>query len=304
MGVVLSLQAVDESRMEHARPTPRISVVTTSLNQAQYLPQALESVFTQRYPDLEYIVMDGGSTDGSVAVIERVAEQIAFWVSEPDDGQSAAINQGLGRARGDILTWLNSDDAFLPGTLALAARMLDPAKAQILHGDTIHVYEDGRKPYTTRMARSRHRLSLGWTATVIQPGSFFTRKAWEMTGPLDETLHYSMDWEWFFRAERAGVEFIAWDEPLSIYRMHDEQKTIADDPRRIEELRQLYRRLHGERGEHLYLATRGSRRGMMMRAMLKLNRSRRLEGPIVRACFPGLSLHYDPAEIESTVRML
>src|SRR5687767_5199473 len=98
-------------------PLPVISLVTPSLNQASFLERAIRSVIEQNYPNLEYIVMDGGSTDGSVDIIEEYSDRLAYWVSEPDGGQSAAINAGWSRSSGNVLAWLNSDDYLLPGTL-------------------------------------------------------------------------------------------------------------------------------------------------------------------------------------------
>jgi glycosyltransferase involved in cell wall biosynthesis len=283
---------------------PRISIVTPSFNQAAFLPETLASVFGQGYPNLEYIVMDGGSTDGSVGLIEAMADRLAYWVSEADDGQSAAINHGFRRATGDILGWLNSDDAYLPGALALAARTLDPQKAQILHGDTVYLSEETGRTKVSRVADIVTRLELDWTSTIVQPSSFMTRRAWELVGELDESLHYAMDWDWFLRAKRAGVEFVMRPQPLSVYRLHAAQKTTPSAAR-TKELRGVYRRHNGPRGERLYMATRGKRaQSFLMRGLLKLSPWRGVDDTIVRLVYPLLALRFTPREIESTVRML
>jgi glycosyltransferase involved in cell wall biosynthesis len=283
---------------------PRISIVTPSYNQAPYLFETFVSVLGQHYPQLEYVVMDGGSTDGSVEIIRQFEHQLAFWTSAPDRGQAAAINAGFARCSGDILAWLNSDDAYLPGALHVAARLLDSARAQVLHGDTIFFSEETRNSVATQIARNIDRLDPKWASTILQPSAFTTRRAWELTGPLDEELEYAMDWDWFIRARNAGVEFIPCHRPLSIYRRHGLQKTIPGQER-LRELRGIYRKYNGDRGEHLFVVTRGKRaQTLLMRALLKANPLPSLADAIVRACFPLLSLRYSPREIESTVRMV
>lgn len=144
-----------------ASSPPKISVITPSYNQAQFVEATLQSVLDQNYPNLEYIVIDGGSTDGSAEIIERYADQLTYWVSEKDSGQSQAINKGLRRATGDILCWLNSDDTFLPGTLAFVAEQLaDGSGTSAIVGDCAVVYLDGRPPVVVKGSYSGHHRLL------------------------------------------------------------------------------------------------------------------------------------------------
>src|SRR5579862_6186863 len=156
---------------------PKITVVTPSFRQAQFLETTILSVLGQCYPNLEYIIMDGGSDDGSVAIIESYASQLAYWQSKRDAGQADAINQGFARATGDILCWLNSDDFFLPGTLRTIARELGPFcnDPALLFGNCMYFREaDG----SARILRARRHSPefLRETDCIYQPSSFWTRK--------------------------------------------------------------------------------------------------------------------------------
>src|SRR5437763_5478849 len=141
IGPLCSHTVPEVNKPGSAEEPMRISVVTPSFNQGRYLEECLLSVLGQGYPDLEYLVMDGGSTDESFEVIERHERNLAFWVSEPDEGQAAAINRGFEKASGDVLCWLNSDDLYLPGTLAHVASRLEPGAPQLLLGNCIHMWQ-------------------------------------------------------------------------------------------------------------------------------------------------------------------
>lgn len=214
---------------------PRVTVVTPSFNQADFLEATLRSVILQGYPDLEYIVMDGGSTDGSVEIIRKYAPWISHWRSAPDRGQSDAINQGFALATGSVLAWLNSDDIYLPGALTTAVKHLVEADADIYIGAMDKVYVDGdhselvKRSFSTRgepfqefpiFADGRvHRFHF------IQPPSVWTRRIWEATGGLDESYHYQMDREWVNRALAAGGVLVTSDDVLARFTLHPGSKS-------------------------------------------------------------------------------
>ena len=230
----------------------RISVVTPSLNQGRYLEECLQSVLGQGYPDLEYLVMDGGSTDESVEVIERHDRELAFWVSEPDGGQAAAINRGFEKATGDILCWLNSDDMHLPGTIAWVAGHLRRGEPDLVFGDCVHIDERTGRVHGTDVA-ARHAMSdLRLHDYLVQPATFWTRDAWERVGPLDETLHFAFDWDWFIRAEAAGVKFTPLLRPLAVYRIHAQHKTASGAEARRAEIADVLGRYAGPRFERMF----------------------------------------------------
>ena len=284
---------------------PRITVVTPSLNQGRFLEETIMSVIGQQYPQLEYIVMDGGSTDGSVEIIRKYERHLAYWVSEQDDGQASVINKAFRRATGDILAWLNSDDVYLPGALAYIAGRLDPTRAQVLFGNCVHVIETQRRAFGSDVRREHPKTNLLLTDYIIQPGAFWTRKAWVETGPLDESLEFGLDWEWFIRARKGGVTFLPEDKYLANYRFHDAHKTGTGGERRLKELASIYGRHAGVRYEQLFLRCCARRSAIAwMRKWLRRARLYRFEVPIIKMAFPMLFRRFRQGEVRDIINML
>ncbi|MBV8214461.1 MAG: glycosyltransferase [Verrucomicrobia bacterium] len=221
---------------------PAISIVTPSFNQGRYLGETIDSILDQAYPSLDYIVMDGGSADQSVDVIRARQERLAFWRSHPDHGQAAAINEGFARARGAIFGWLNSDDLHMNGTLHIVADMLTGCveEAVVLYG-SCELFRDNGSVIERRSAVPFDLNRLQITDFLDQPSVFFTRAAWERVGPLDDSLHYAFDWEWFLRASKV-CRFLQCDKILSRYRIHAQHKTGTGGLRRWEEMSEVVRR--------------------------------------------------------------
>ena len=211
-----------------------ISVVMPSYNQVQFLPAAIDSVLSYGGQS-ELIVMDGGSTDGSVDVLEHYAPRLRHWQSAPDGGQAAAINAGFALATGEVLCWLNSDDMYLPGTLArVAAAATAEPRRFFRYGSAVHLRESPRLEVSLAPAYPATAGRLLHDAVVVQPSAFWSRDVWESTGPLDESLHFAFDWEWFIRAQQ-HAEFTHVDEVYSVYRLHEGHKTGSGGaPRRRE----------------------------------------------------------------------
>jgi glycosyltransferase involved in cell wall biosynthesis len=176
---------------------PKISIVTISYNQGQFLEKAICSVLDQGYPNLEYIIIDGGSTDQSVEIIRRYERHLTYWVSERDRGQSHALNKGFGRCTGDLMGWLNSDDYFLPGALeAFAEAFRKSPEAGAWVGDAQHVDAKGNVLKIQQPGLLDHQSLADWEVNGFQqPACLFSKTAWEAAGPIDEKLDIAMDFD-------------------------------------------------------------------------------------------------------------
>jgi glycosyltransferase involved in cell wall biosynthesis len=228
----------------------KISVITPSYNQGLFLEQTILSVLGQQYPSLEYIIMDGGSTDNSVNIIKKYAGQLTYWASENDNGQAHAINKGFARASGNILMWLNSDDMLMPGILSFISDEFEKNGDGIYFGDCIHFRENG--PVVESWASKVHersRQSLELFDYIIQPSSFWSKAVYEKVGLLNESFHYGFDWEWFLRAKRMNTEFFPLNKVMSIYRYHENHKTGTGGRKRQEELLKIYYQFNKSNGD-------------------------------------------------------
>ena len=215
---------------------PVVSIVTPSYNQARFLEETVTSVLNQDYPNVEYLIVDGGSRDGSVGIIKRYERALRYWVSEPDRGQAHAINKGFSRTTGDILTWLNADDVYFSRTAisdAVRAWHQDPS-AGVVYGDYALMDEGGR---VFRLVPGMRRVSFRIFAaySLGQPSTFIRRGVWE-SFPLREDLRYGMDYEFWLRISKAGVQFRYLPRLCSAYRVHASSKSSATARAMAEEL--------------------------------------------------------------------
>jgi glycosyltransferase involved in cell wall biosynthesis len=224
---------------------PKVSIVTPSYNQGRYLEATICSVLGQDYPNLEYFIMDGGSTDASVEIIRAYAGRLAGWVSEKDAGQTDAINKGFARAGGEILAWINSDDTYEPGAIREAVEFLQAhPEAGMVYGDAHYIDADGRVIGSFPAAQTDYaRLRRGYVH-IPQQSSFFRAELWRKVGPLDASFFFAMDYDlWVRLAGLAPLHYVP--RVWANFRLHSGAKTIAADDRCWPEMLRVHRRLGG-----------------------------------------------------------
>ena len=208
---------------------PKISIITPSYNQGRYLEKTIRSVLLQGYPNLEYLVVDGGSNDKSVEIIKKYEPWIDYWISEKDSGQSHAINKGIEKSSGDLLGWLNSDDYLLQGALFKVAReYLNDVSVGAIYGHGHLVDKKGKVLYSPKHVNVTREGLFAWCFgnDFMQPSCFFTRSAWKECGPLDETLNFVLDVEYWIRIA-SKFNFKRIPDVLSISLSHEKAKTTS-----------------------------------------------------------------------------
>ena len=205
----------------------KISVITPSLNQGEFIEQTIRSVLLQGYPDLEYIIIDGGSKDGSIEIIKKYEQWLAYWVSEPDRGQSHAINKGFAKSTGDIVAWLNSDDFYLPGTLKVIAEQagLHPHAGAWAGGSRQIDPETGKQLWERLPPPLGHKEILNWNQHYLpQPSCFMNRRLLGDKLYLNENYHMQMDFDLWLRISKE-VDMIPINKILSVNYRHRQAKT-------------------------------------------------------------------------------
>jgi len=231
--------------------SPLVSIVTPSFNQARYLEDTIRSVLDQDHLNLEYIIVDGASTDGSIDIIRKYQDKLAWWVSEKDSGQAEAINKGLARARGEIVAWLNSDDTYLPGAISAAVRAFEENQDVVLvYGNMLAVNENGDITNVFKY-RQMSLADLLCFQIIGQPAVFFRRAALEKAGKLDATYHFFLDHHLWLRIALQG-RILHVDETWAAARYHAEAKNRA---RAVEFGREAFRILDWARQTQPALAS-------------------------------------------------
>ncbi len=226
---------------------PLVSIVTPSYNQGTFLEATIRSVLEQDYDNIEYIVVDGGSTDNSREIIEQYSHRIAFWVSEKDRGQTDAINKGFEAAHGSILAWLNSDDTYTPGAIRNAVDFLtNHPDIGLVYGDLNFIDEQERVVGKFAAAQTDlSKLRRGYVH-IPQPASFFRAEYWNQVGPLDPSFFFAMDYDLWVRLARVTrfqyVPGAAWAN----FRLHSSGKTVTADDRCWPEMLRVHYRDGGK----------------------------------------------------------
>jgi glycosyltransferase involved in cell wall biosynthesis len=223
-------QSVPAPRPATAGPLPRISIVTPSFNQGKFIEETIRSVLLQDYPNLEYIVMDGGSTDNSVEIIKKHEGKISFWASEKDRGQSHAINKGLERTTGDIFNWINSDDLLMPGALWAVADAWLQKPGSIVAGTTEAFDETGVTEIVKASNQTLRNFVRFWEADSFgwaQQGTFVPVRDLKALGGVPENLTYCMDYQMMVNLLMRGLDVTYANHPLARFRLHPDSKTVG-----------------------------------------------------------------------------
>lgn len=238
---------------------PKITVITPSYNQGKYIRDTIESVLSQDYPNLEYIVMDGGSTDETIKILKSYGDKLTF-VSKKDKGQTDAINKGLTLATGEVLAYLNSDDVYLPGALRRVGEYYAGTKADWITGDCIVINESGKPTHGGALVRGYKRFLMAlYSQTTLmladnmlpQPSTFWSRRAYKKVGNFDDKLEYVMDYDYWLRLAhyyRPHDLRVA----LSAFRAQPDSKSETSRDKMIKEGNQVLMR-HGAKPWHLIL---------------------------------------------------
>jgi len=211
---------------------PLVSIVTPSYNQARFLEQTIQSVLMQDYPRIEYLIVDGGSNDGSVEIIQKYASRLAWWVSESDRGQTDAINKGFAHAGGEILAWLNSDDTYEPGAVSAAVRYLRAhPQVGMVYANANFIDEQGRVIGRFPAAQTDYRRLRRGYVHIPQQAAFFRADLWRRVGPLDPSFFFAMDYDLWVRIARLAPIIYLPDQTWANFRLHGHSKTMAANDR-------------------------------------------------------------------------
>jgi len=224
---------------------PLVSIITPSFNQARFLEDTIKSVIGQDYPNIEYIIIDGGSTDGSREIIHQYEGQLAYWESVTDKGQTDAINKGFAKAKGDIFAWLNSDDILLPGAVSAAVKYLqEKPEISMVYGNAMLINAFGNKISDFPAAQTDlKKLKQGYVH-IPQQASFFRASLWKKVGPLDPSFYFAMDYDlWVRLANEAPLLYVP--ELWASFRLHGDAKSIAADDRCWPEMLRVHYRNGG-----------------------------------------------------------
>lgn len=224
---------------------PKISIVTPSYNQGQFIEQTIQSVLSQNYPNLEYIIMDGGSTDGTVEIIKKYENQLTYWVSEKDKGQAHAINKGLARCTGEIFNWLNSDDYLEPGALYKIAEAFANKQIQVVAGAVRNFSQNETVIVNNSKLTARGLMCWEPGVKFVQPGVWLRSELIQRCGGIDEQFHYAFDWDLYIRYLYHFPAVKEIEDLLVHFRLHEESKTQTSLEKFADEEREIIKKISG-----------------------------------------------------------
>ncbi len=238
--------------MSALSPRPLVSIVTPSYNQARFLEETIQSVLAQDYAPIEYLIVDGGSQDGSLEIIQRYAHRLAWWISEADNGQTEAINKGFAHAHGEVFAWLNSDDTYLPHAVREAVQYLQAhPEVGMVYGDANLINESGEVIGTFPARQTNYRRLRRGYVHIPQQAAFFRASLWHQVGPLDPTFFFAMDYDlWVRIAKIAPIHY--YPRLWANFRLHRAGKSLLADEHCWPEMLRVHRREGGTWFSWLY----------------------------------------------------
>jgi glycosyltransferase involved in cell wall biosynthesis len=232
---------------------PLVSIVTPSFNQARFIEETIRSVLAQDYPNIEYIIVDGDSTDGSQAIIQKYADRLAWWVSEKDAGQADALNKGFAHAGGEIFAWLNSDDTYFPGAVSEAVAFLQAhPDVGLVYADADLTDEEGRTIGRFSSRQTDYKRLLRGSVHIPQATTFYRADLWRQVGPFDNNFFFAFDYNfWVQLAKISRLQYLPrlWAK----FRLHSEGKSVRNDDRCYPDMLKVYRRERGNGLSWLWL---------------------------------------------------
>lgn len=232
---------------------PKVSIITPSFNQGQYLEETIRSVLAQDYPNLEFIIVDGASKDNSVDIIRKYESHLAWWVSEKDQGHADALNKGFARATGDILAWINSDDTYAPGAVSEAVAFLNAhPEVGMVYADANLTDENGQVVGKFAAKQTSYHQMLRGSVHIPQATTFYRANLWRKLGPLDLTLFFAFDYNmWVKFAKVSEVRYIP--RLWANFRLHNAGKSIVNDDRCYPDMLRIRERELGRGPSWLYV---------------------------------------------------
>lgn len=278
---------------------PKITVITPSYNQGLFIEDTIKSVLMQGYPNLEYLLIDGGSTDRTKEVITKYANSFAYFISEPDKGQANAINKGIKRANGDIICWLNSDDLLEKNALWKVGQYFLKNQPYFLYGDGWRFYNNSFLPRRCCKVGLVDANTLSYIDPIHQPSTFWSHKVIDEVGLLDENLNYALDWEFFIRiSQKFELNYLP--TFLSSYRIHKDHKTGTGGYERAREIISLVEKYASLKWRSLYLD--------IFQNYTDIEKIRKIGNRFYSALlatrYPRLFMKYDFADIDAVIRVL
>jgi glycosyltransferase involved in cell wall biosynthesis len=232
---------------------PLVSIISPSFNQASFLRDTIESVLSQDYPNIEYIIIDGGSKDASVEIIQQYSKRLAWWVSERDKGHADALNKGFDRANGEILAWLNSDDTYQPHTIKEAVEyLMAHPEVSLVYGDANLIDENGDYLGRFPSKQTDYASMLRGSVHIPQATTFFWAKYWKLVGPLDLSLKFAFDYDlWVRLAKLAPIAYVP--RVWANFRLHSKGKSVYLDDRCYPDMIRVSQRETGKKVTRLVL---------------------------------------------------